>query len=236
MKWEGQRALQELALFSGMGLGVVINVKEVIEALPELPDAINAILNNPTILKELPESYVQNLKLRLDKFEKAYETAEISGVTAAGAELGQLLNETIGILAGGYGVAKGGVSVGKNISNIVSKVNKKLPGNVKSVSNEKKIGGQRVNGASTSNFFKGAKYSTKVMKQMGKADDIAHAFPKSVDAFAAKYGQWSTRVGSDGKTYQWLTMKGSYGGKKGTFEFIKDADGVINHRYFNVVK
>jgi hypothetical protein len=29
-------------------------------------------------------------------------------------------------------------------------------------------------------------------------------------------------------------MSGSYGGKSGTFEFIKDANGVINHRYFNV--
>jgi hypothetical protein len=29
-------------------------------------------------------------------------------------------------------------------------------------------------------------------------------------------------------------MQGSFGGKSGTFEFIKDANGVINHRYFNV--
>ncbi len=85
-------------------------------------------------------------------------------------------------------------------------------------------------------FFEGAKYSDKVLRQMGKADDLFHGFPKSVDGFATKFGQWSTKVGADGKTYQWLKMNGSYGGKTGTFEYIKDANGIINHRFFNVPK
>jgi len=71
---------------------------------------------------------------------------------------------------------------------------------------------------------------------MGKADDLFHGFPKSLDGFATKFGQWSTKVGADGKTYQWLKMNGSYGGKTGTFEYIKDANGIINHRFFNVPK
>ena len=68
---------------------------------------------------------------------------------------------------------------------------------------------------------------------MSKVDDIAHSFPKSIDGYAAKYGNWSTKVGGDGKAYQWLKVKGSYGGKTGTFEYIRGAKGVINHRYFN---
>jgi hypothetical protein len=83
-------------------------------------------------------------------------------------------------------------------------------------------------------FFQSAKYSQKVLKQMSKADDLYHGFPKSVDGFAAKFGEWSTKVGADGKTYQWLEMHGSYGGKTGTFEFIKDAYDIINHRYFKI--
>jgi hypothetical protein len=81
-------------------------------------------------------------------------------------------------------------------------------------------------------FFQGAKYSPKVLKQMSKGDDIYHAFPTSVDVFATKYGRWSSKVGADGKSYQWLEMGGSYGGRTGTFEYIKDANGTINHRYF----
>ena len=83
-------------------------------------------------------------------------------------------------------------------------------------------------------FFEGAKYSDKVLRQMNKADDIYHAFPKSVDGYATKFGQWSTRVGADGKVYLWLEMPGGYGGKIGTFEYIKDAGGIINHRFFYV--
>ncbi len=71
---------------------------------------------------------------------------------------------------------------------------------------------------------------------MGKADDLFHGFPKSVDGFATKYGQWSTKLGADGKPYQWLKMSGSYGGKTGVFEYTKDANGLINHRFFNVPK
>ena len=84
-------------------------------------------------------------------------------------------------------------------------------------------------------FFEGAKYSDKVLRQMNKADDIYHAFPKSVDVYATKFGQWSTKVGADGKVYQWLEMPGSYGSRTGVFEYIKDANGVINHRYLQLV-
>jgi RHS repeat-associated protein len=83
-------------------------------------------------------------------------------------------------------------------------------------------------------FFEGATYSPKVLNQMSKADDMFHAFPKSVDGFATKFGKWTTQVGSDGKTYQWLKMPGSYGGKTGVFEYTKDANGIINHRFFRV--
>ena len=83
----------------------------------------------------------------------------------------------------------------------------------------------------TETFFEGAKYSPKALHQMSKTDDVLHAFPQSVDGFANQYGQRTTKTGADGKAYQWLEMRGSYGGKTGTFEFIKDSNGVINHRY-----
>jgi|GEM_PF-6692655 len=85
-------------------------------------------------------------------------------------------------------------------------------------------------------FFEGAKYSDKVLRQMNRADDLFHGFPKSVDGYATKFGQWSTKLGADGKPYQWLKMPGSYGGKTGVFEYTKDANGLINHRFFNIPK
>ena len=85
-------------------------------------------------------------------------------------------------------------------------------------------------------FFEGAQYTPKVGKQMKNAGDLHHAFPNSVDGYAAKYGRYSREMGKDGKMYDWLRMDGSYKGKNGTFEYIKDSQGNINHRFFNVNK
>lgn len=38
-------------------------------------------------------------------------------------------------------------------------------------------------------------------------------------------------VGNDFKFYHWLTIEGSYGGRNGTIEYIKDSKGFINHRF-----
>ena len=69
---------------------------------------------------------------------------------------------------------------------------------------------------------------------MQKSEDIVHSFPKSVDRLATKFGQWSTKIGGDGESYQWLEIDRCYAGKSGTFEFIKDPKGVIDLRYLNI--
>jgi len=68
---------------------------------------------------------------------------------------------------------------------------------------------------------------------MNNTSDPRHSFPPSVDGFATEFGKWSTKTGADKKVYQWLEMPGSYGGESGIFEFIKDQNGLINHRYLN---
>ncbi|MCE6988167.1 RHS repeat-associated core domain-containing protein [Dyadobacter sp. CY323] len=87
-----------------------------------------------------------------------------------------------------------------------------------------------------SNFFSGASYSPKVIHQMNKIDDVQHAFPRSVDGFAAKYGNLVSQTGGDGKIYQKLSISGSYKGKVGIFEYIKNSSGEINHRFFHISK
>ncbi len=81
------------------------------------------------------------------------------------------------------------------------------------------------------NFFKGATYTDKVVRQMSQ--DMLHGFPKSVEGFAADCGTYSIKMGGDYKLYRWLTVNGSYGNTPGTFEFIKDSKGMINHRFLN---
>lgn len=78
-------------------------------------------------------------------------------------------------------------------------------------------------------FFEGTKYSDKVWRQMKRGD--FHAFPESVKAFQGD-GVISAIKGADGVTREMLSIPGSYKGKTGVFEFIKESDGTINHRFF----
>jgi RHS repeat-associated protein len=81
-------------------------------------------------------------------------------------------------------------------------------------------------------FFKNAKYTEKVLKDMAK-DKNLHGFPSSVDTYASAFGKYSVKKGGDHKKYHWLTMRGGYNGYTGTFEYIKDGRGLINHRFLN---
>lgn len=84
-----------------------------------------------------------------------------------------------------------------------------------------------------SKFFEGTKYSDKVNYQMSKGAGELHSFPENVKYFKED-GIVEKIKGRDGKTYTKLTISGYYNGKSGQFEFIKDLNGVINHRFFNI--
>jgi len=112
---------------------------------------------------------------------------------------------------------------------IASKVTEKVLGPAL-----RKIVGEGLEAAAESaekSFFSGTKYTDKVLGQIKKGD--FHAFPESVKAFESS-GVTSTIKGGDGITRQILKIPGEYGGKKGVFEFIKEANGSINHRLFKV--
>ncbi len=48
----------------------------------------------------------------------------------------------------------------------------------------------------------------------------------------AQNGKVETIIGGDGVPRAKLTVQGSYRGKSGTFEYIRNPDGTINHRLF----
>jgi hypothetical protein len=94
-------------------------------------------------------------------------------------------------------------------------------------------GGEAAEGAAS--FFEGSQYTDKVFDQLGIAGEM-HSFPESVAAFEDA-GTVSTVVGGDGVQYQMLEIPGSYLSSNGTwydgaFQFMKDSDGDINHRFF----
>ena len=81
-----------------------------------------------------------------------------------------------------------------------------------------------------SSFFQGTRYTDKVLGQMKTGD--FHAFPESVRAFESA-GRVTNITGGDGVVRQMLRIPGGYGNSNGFFEFIKEQNGNINHRFFN---
>ena len=70
---------------------------------------------------------------------------------------------------------------------------------------------------------------------MRQGSDYRHAFPEHVTAFQDA-GTVTKITGGDGIVRDMLKIPGEYRGETGCFEFIKEADGAIYHRYFNPTK
>ncbi len=87
------------------------------------------------------------------------------------------------------------------------------------------------NGAAGKSFFEGSRYTSKVLKQMEGGVGEFHSFPESVTAFETA-GKVRTVTGGDKVVREVLEIPGSYSGKNGVFQFIKNPDGTINHRQF----
>jgi len=58
-----------------------------------------------------------------------------------------------------------------------------------------------------------------------------HSFPESVKAFQNE-GYITPIKGGDGLIRPQLNIPGGYKGYNGTFQFMKEPNGIINHRYF----
>jgi hypothetical protein len=82
-------------------------------------------------------------------------------------------------------------------------------------------------------FFKGTYYGKLVLERM--AEDPFHRFPELVKNWQ-NFGTVRDVIGGDRLPYKLLKIPGSYQGKSGVFEFMKDANGEITHRLFRPTK
>jgi hypothetical protein len=85
-------------------------------------------------------------------------------------------------------------------------------------------------------FFEGTYYGNKVLADMAKGPGEFHGFPQMVGDFES-HGIRGTITGGDGIVRQTLLIQGSYQNRDGTwidgvFEFYKNSNGEIVHRFF----
>ena len=75
------------------------------------------------------------------------------------------------------------------------------------------------------------KYTDKVVKQMSDPTDLHHAFPYVVDSMV-DLNKATPITGGDKITRKLIQIPGSINGNDGFFEYIIEADGSCNHRFF----
>ena len=93
--------------------------------------------------------------------------------------------------------------------------------------------GKELESNNTTDFFEGTKYSPKVLQQMN--EDSFHGFPESVKAFQQD-GYITHITGGDNVIRTQLHIPCSYKGYDGEFLFLKEPNGIINHRIFQPYK
>ena len=81
----------------------------------------------------------------------------------------------------------------------------------------------------SNSFFDNTQYSDEVLKKMEMGD--YHDFPELVRQFE-EFGIKETFIGGDGNMYQSLIIPGTYNNQIGQYEFIKNSEGLITHRFF----
>ena len=116
--WELVSAGQDTAYGAGLATSIPVGLFETGKGIAEIAmhpiDSLNAIktlIQEGNFTKAMKQSYAN----RIDKMIVEYEKAGAEGAFKAGLEAGQLLQETVGILAGGLGLAKVGTKFTKAV-------------------------------------------------------------------------------------------------------------------------
>ena len=123
--WELVSAGQDTAYGAGLATSIPVGLFETGKGIAEIAmhpiDSLNAIR---TLIQEgnFTEAMKQSYANRIDKMIVEYQKAGAEGAFKAGLEAGQLLQETVGILAGGVGVAKVGIKLTKTATNLAKNV------------------------------------------------------------------------------------------------------------------
>ena len=116
--WELVSAGQDTAYGAGLATSIPEGLFETGKGIAEIAmhpiDSLNAIR---TLIQEgnFTEAMKQSYANRIDKMIVEYQKAGAEGAFKAGLEAGQLLQETVGILAGGAGLAKVGAKFTKAV-------------------------------------------------------------------------------------------------------------------------
>ena len=122
----GQDTMLAGGIVAGLGEGVYDEAKGLVEVLSnpaEAVEGLKALLNDPSIIGEVAEAELNEVKSLLVDFETNYELAGADGAFNAGRNLGNIAGKAIALI-GGTATGVGGVALGtsKAVAKVVGKL------------------------------------------------------------------------------------------------------------------
>ena len=129
--------------------------------------------------------------------------------TTSPYQTGQIIGQTVGDVGQAFLAKKiGGMSGEGGVGKVSGKVN------------------------NSTSFFEGSTYHSRVQSQFKNSKNYDyHTFPEEVRAFESQ-GTIKNIIDSRGNSVNKLSIPGSYNNLNGEFEFIKNTNNEIYHRFF----
>jgi len=125
--WAAVDVGQDASFSAGLAMSIPEGVYETGAGLYEFAKNPSAALNAiGTLIKEgkMVDTLKQSYLDRINTIKENYNKAGAEGSYRAGVETGKLLQETLGLIAGGAGVAKAGAKLAKTATNVAKNVAK----------------------------------------------------------------------------------------------------------------
>ncbi|WP_051297223.1 DUF637 domain-containing protein [Arsenophonus nasoniae] len=123
LKWGYTSLDQDVSLGAGMVSGAPVGLYETIDGLANLASnqketytAIKAVLQSDDTLGMITDAVKHSYIARLERMEAEYQKAGTAGAFNAGIEGGKIIFDIASTLAGGAGVAKGGLKLVEKVS------------------------------------------------------------------------------------------------------------------------
>lgn len=197
-KWTAIDLGQDGSFAAGMIAGVPAGLYDAVDGIVktasspvETYEALKSLFNSGDVLGNVSDAVKQSYIDRIDRMEAEYQRAGASGSFNAGVEGGKLVTDIAGLLAGGAGVAKGGVLLTEKV---VAKTTGIVETTLKSSVVNKILEADRIgSGLKPDPTHRGASYLSREQLMSGKVFTIK---------------------GGDGIERRLLQAEGSFNGKK----------------------
>ncbi|UNK63019.1 hemagglutinin repeat-containing protein [Buttiauxella ferragutiae] len=214
-KWDLIDAGQQTSYGAGMLVGVPAGLVDSVQSIVnmglspvETYDALRSLFNSGDVLGNVSDAVKQSYIARINYMEAEYQKAGASGSFNAGVEGGKLITDIASLVAGGAGIAKGGVA-------LTEKIAAKVAGKAESAAaNAGNAAHNAANYAGLKLDLKTTEAANDLVDSLRNTGQLPQNYVNKMDAYAAGW--------SEGKAVNNYVPGGQIGG-----DIFRNSDGLL---------